>query len=133
LIARVGPHDLGPWESARPGPLRDVAGLEPEPTGTHVRLDGRTLVRTTQRLALSDAGGDAVVGLWPAEPKPRAEFPCRGGRSAATVAAGRERGWGVAADPRPAFRTAPAARRMYMLPSSPPRSARAAGREILLD
>ena len=59
-----------------------------------------------------------AVATWPAELKPQACYLYGGGLGSALVAAAIERGWTVEPSPHIAFRTASAARRLYMCPSS---------------
>src|SRR5688572_1783827 len=108
MPARIGADDVGLFESPRPSLLREVSGIEPEPSGGHVLLDEHAGVRSAQRLALSDVGGGIVVALWPAELKPQAQYLYSDGRGRAMVEAARERSWDVWAVPHLAFFTSPA-------------------------
>lgn len=119
MTATIGPGDIDLYESPRPGLLRRIAGVEPEPAGTHVLLDSFG-IRSTQRLALSDVGGGVVVAFWPAELKPQAEYLFADGRGSAMVSAAIDRGWNVWAVPQLAFRKSPASRRLYMEPEIDP-------------
>ena len=58
------------------------------------------------------------MATWPAELKPQACYLYGGGLGSALVAAAIERGWTVEPSPHIAFRTASAARRLYMRLSS---------------
>lgn len=116
MTARIGADDVGFFESPRTGLLRQITGIEPEPSGIHVLLDKHAGVRSAQRLALGESGGGIVVGLWPAELKPQAEYLYQSGRGVALVNAARERDWQVSASPHLAFFTSPASRRLYMAP-----------------
>jgi hypothetical protein len=119
VSATIGPGDLTLYESPRPRLLRLITGREPEPKGTHVLLD-RFGIRSTQRLLVSDPGGNVVVAFWPAELKPQAEYLYRDGRGFALVREALQRGWQVWAAPHLAFFTAPASRRLYMSPDVDP-------------
>ena len=57
------------------------------------------------------------MATWAAELKPQACYLYGGGLGSALVAAAIERGWTVEPSPHIAFRTASAARRLYMRPS----------------
>jgi hypothetical protein len=118
MSARIGTEDVDLFAEPWPGSLlREVTGIEPEPSGQHVRFDVRTRIRSTQRLALADVGGEIVVGLWPAELKPQAEYLYDAGRAAAMIATASERSWSVTANPHLAFRNSAATRRLYLNPS----------------
>ena len=119
MTANIGPGDIDLYESPRLRLLRLIAGVEPEPAGTHVKLDGFG-IRSTQRLLVSDIGGSVIAAFWPAELKPQAEYLYRDGRGVAMVRAARELGWKVWAAPHIAFFTAPASRRLYMEPEIDP-------------
>lgn len=119
MTATIGPGDIDLYESPRPELLRRIAGVEPEPAGTHVMLASFG-IRSTQRLALSDVGGGVVVAFWPAELKPQAEYLYSDGRGSAMVSAAVERGWKVWAVPQLAFRSSPPSRRLYMEPDIDP-------------
>lgn len=114
MAARIGADDLKYFETPRRDLLREISGIEPEPGGTHVRLDKETGVRSTQRLALADSGGSVVVGFWPAELKAQAEFLYAGGRAQAMIAAARERDWTVESSPQLAFYTSSPPQRLYL-------------------
>lgn len=117
MTARIGADDVAPaFESPRPDLLRKITGIEPEPSGVHVLLDQHAGVRSIQRLALSDLGGGIIVGFWPAELKPQADFLYQEGRGTRMVEAARLSGWDVRPSPHLAFFTAPASRRLYMAP-----------------
>ena len=60
------------------------------------------------------------MATWPAELKPQACYLYGGGLGSALVAAAIERGWTVEPSPHIAFRTASAARRLYMRPPLAP-------------
>lgn len=116
VTARLGPDDLGA-SSFHPNLLRQITGVEPEPLGDHVRLDKKTTIKSVQRLALGDIGGEAIVAFWPAELKPQAEYLYRDGRAHAMIAAARECGWKVSPSPHLAYHTSPPERRLYMSPA----------------
>jgi len=100
--------------------LIDVAQVLPEqPAGVWVHL-GRLGFRSTQRLWIGDVPGGVAVATWPAELKPQACYLYGRGLGSALVAAAIERGWAVEPSPHIAFRTAPAARRLYMSPPIAP-------------
>jgi hypothetical protein len=69
-------------------------------------------------LWIGDVPGGVAVATWPAELKPQARYLYGGGLGSALVAAAIERGWEVEPSPHIAFRTASAARRLYMPLSS---------------
>lgn len=116
MTARIGADDTGFFEFPRPRLLREISGIEPEPSGIHVLLDEHAGVRSTQRLALGDVGGGIVVALWPAELKPQADYLYREGRGKAMVLAARSRGWDVRPSPHLAFFTSAPSQRLYMTP-----------------
>jgi hypothetical protein len=116
VTARIGADDIEFFESPRPDLLREITGLEPEPSGVHVLLENQS-VRSTQRVALGDVGGDVVVAIWPAELKRQAEYLYAEGRGQAMVAAARSRGWDVWPSPRLAFFTSAPEQRLYMAPA----------------
>jgi hypothetical protein len=114
MAAQIGADDLD-FRATDPALLRDVSGLDPEPSGKHVLL-GQIGVRSTQRLAIGDRGGTIIVALWPAELKPQAQYLYSSGRSAALIAAARSLRWSVVPSPHLGFRNSPASRRLYMAP-----------------
>ena len=116
MTARMGADDGGLFDTPRRGLLREITGIEPESKGVHVRLDEHAGVRSMQRLALGDVGGGIVVGLWPAELKPQAEYLYTYGRGTAMVVAARELDWYVRPNPHLAFFTSPYTQRLYMAP-----------------
>jgi hypothetical protein len=101
VTAQLGANDL---DDITPDPklLAEVTGIEPEASGMHVLLDAHG-VRSIQRIALDDAGGGAVVALWPGELKSQARYLYDVGRGEAVVAAAREHGWRAAARPHIGF------------------------------
>jgi len=114
--AHIGPDDLHLFESPRPDLLQSITGIAPEADGDHVRLDRHTNVRSTQRVALSALGTGFIVGFWPAELKPQAEFLYRDGRALAMLEAAEARGWETYPSPQLAFYTSPPALRLYVHP-----------------
>jgi hypothetical protein len=114
--AHIGPDDLHLFASPLPNVLREITGIEPEPREDHVRLDQHTRVRSTQRLALSAIGSGFIVGFWPAELKPQAEFLYTAGRAQKMLEAASARGWETYPSPQLAFYTSPPERRLYMHP-----------------
>lgn len=119
MTATIGPDDIDLYASPRPALLRLIAGVEPEPRGTHVLLEGLG-IRSVQRLLVSDAGGSVIVAFWPAELKPQAEYLFVDGRGERMVGTAVERGWNVWAVPQLAFFNSPASRRLYMTPDIDP-------------
>jgi len=113
MTAQIGYDGLDRRGDPRPELLIDVARVQPEPGGDWVHL-GRLGFRSTQRLWIGDYDGGVAVATWAAELKPQACYLYGGGLGSALVAAARERGWEVEPSPHIAFRTAPAARRLYM-------------------
>ena len=100
-----------------PEMLREVTGLEPERSGSHVLLDEGAGVRSTQRLALGDVGGDVVAFTWPAELVPQARYAYDGERAPRLIAAARDGRWEVDMRPHLAFRNSRAAQRFYTNPT----------------
>jgi len=116
MTAQIGYDGLDRRGDPRCELLIDVAGVEPEPGRDWVDL-GRLGFRSTQRLWIGDYDGGVAVATWAAELKPQACYLYGGGLGSALVAAAIERGWAVEPSPHIAFRTASAARRLYMSPS----------------
>jgi hypothetical protein len=114
--AHIGPDDLGLFDSPQPDLLRAITGLEPEEREDHVRLDKHTGIRSAQRVALSAIGNGIIVGFWPAELKPQAEFVYVEGRAQAMLETAEARGWETYPSPQLAFYTSPPAQRLYMHP-----------------
>jgi hypothetical protein len=117
MTAQIGYDGLDSRGDPRPELLIDVARVQPEPAGDWVHL-GRLGFRSTQRLWIGDVPGGVAVATWPAELKPQACYLYGGGLGSALVAAAIEHGWAVQPSPHIAFRTASAARRLYMSPST---------------
>jgi hypothetical protein len=117
MTAQIGYDGLDARGDPRPELLIDVAGVQPGPGRDWVHL-GRLGFRSTQRLWIGDVPGGVAVATWPAELKPQACYLYGGGLGSALVAAAIERGWAVEPSPHIAFRTASAARRLYMSPRS---------------
>jgi hypothetical protein len=115
VAATIGPDDIGVYDSPLPDLLREVAGAEPVAAGTHVMLDGQG-VRSAQRLAIGDVGGQAVAALWPAELKEQALYLYGQGLGRPMIATARDRGWSAEASPHLAFRNSSAHVRLYMKP-----------------
>ena len=115
MTATIGATESHLFTTPRPGLLREVSGIEPGAGGLSVFLEEHG-VRSTQRLSLADVGGGVVVGLWPAELKPQAQYLYADGRAGALIAAARKRRWSVEANPHLAFHTAPGERRLYLNP-----------------
>jgi hypothetical protein len=118
VTARIGADDIEFFESPRPALLREITGLEPEPSGVHVLLENQG-VRSTQRVAIGDVGGDVVAAIWPAELKRQADYLYAKGRGQAMVAAARGRGWDVRPSPHIAFFNSAPAQRLYLTPEIP--------------
>jgi hypothetical protein len=114
VVAELGAHDL---DGVTPLPelLREVSGIEPEPSGMHVLLDGSG-VTSMQRLVIGDLAGSVLAALWPAELQGQARYVYGGDRGEAVVAAARAQGWTAAPSPHIAFFTAQPAVRLYMSP-----------------
>jgi hypothetical protein len=114
MAAQIGADDVD-FATPRPGLLREISGIEPEPLGVHVLLAGHG-VRSTQRLALGDVGGGLVAALWPGELKPQALHLYRAGRSIAMISAARKLGWSARPSPHIGFFNSAAALRLYLDP-----------------
>jgi hypothetical protein len=118
LTARIGADDVAvELESPLRALLRRVCGCEPEPDGLHVLLDKSLGTQSTQRIAISDVGGNVQVSFWPAELKPQALYFYSGGRAIAAIEEARRREWDVRPSPHLAFFTSPPSRRLYMSPA----------------
>jgi hypothetical protein len=117
VTAQIGYDGIDARGDPRRKLLIDVARVQPEPAGDWVHL-GRLGFRSTQRLWIGDVPGGVAVATWPAELKPQACYLYGDGLGSALVAAAIERGWEVEPSPHIAFRTASAARRLYMRPRS---------------
>jgi hypothetical protein len=100
--------------------LTDVAGVQPQPGREWVHLKDKLGFRSVQRLWIGDVPGGVVVATWPAELAEQARYLYGGGLGSVLVAAAIERGWTVIPSPHIAFYSAPAARRLYMLPPVDP-------------
>src|SRR5437016_13356298 len=111
-----GTDDLHLLETPLPQLLREVTGLDPEPSGGHVRLD-RAGVRSTQRVAMGDVGGGIVAFTWPGELTAQARYLYDGGRAARLLRAARAGDWEVDLRPHLAFRNSRAAQRLYTNPT----------------
>ena len=111
-----GTADLHLLDTPLPELLREVTGLEPELSGSHVRLDTGADVRSTQRLALGDVGGGVVLLTWPAELVPQAHYLYDGKRAPRLLAAARDGAWDVDARPHLAFWNSRASQRLYTNP-----------------
>jgi hypothetical protein len=116
MTAQIGYDGLDRRGDPRPELLRAVAGVKPEPERDWVHL-GRLDFRSTQRLWIGEYDGGVAVATWPAELKPQACYLYGDGLGSALVAAAIDRRWTVEPSPHIAFRTAAAARRLYMCPS----------------
>lgn len=111
-----GTVELPLFENPLPELLREVTGSAPVSSGTHVVLE--TLgVRSTQRLALADVGGDVAAFTWPGELARQAHYLYAAGRASRLLTAARDGGWEV--DPRPhlAFWNSHARQRLYTNPT----------------
>src|SRR6266852_2328151 len=117
MTAQLGADGLDLLGDPLPELLTDVAGVRPQPGGEWVHLKDELGFRSIQRLVIRDVDGSVVVATWPAELAEQARYLYRGGLGSALVAAAIERGWTVIPSPHIAFRTASAARRLYMRPS----------------
>jgi hypothetical protein len=120
MSAHYGAPDLERWALPLPRLLREVTGIEPASNPNHVRLDDQLGIRSVQRLALADVGGQAIAGLWPAELKAQALYLYAEGRAQRMISAARGRQWQVVARPHLAFFNAPPALRLYMEPEVSP-------------
>jgi hypothetical protein len=120
MAAQIGADGLDLFGDPRPELLTDVARVQPQPGDEWVHLEDRLGFRSTQRLRISDLAGGVVVATWPAELARQARYLYSRGRGSALVAAAIERGWTVEPSPHIAFRTAAAARRLYMSPPLKP-------------
>jgi hypothetical protein len=116
VSAQIGADDLELFQGPQPDLLEEISGIRPEPGGLHVLLD-QLGVRSTQRLALSGFGGGYVVALWPAELKEQAKYLYGRRLAKAMVREALERGWLAEGAPQLAFRSSPAAQRLYMKPT----------------
>lgn len=115
VAATIGPDDIALYESPLPELLREVSGMTPVESGSHVMLDERG-VRSTQRLATGDVGGSVVVALWPAELKEQATYLYGRRLGRPVVAMALTRGWSAKPSPHLAFRNSPSRLRLYMAP-----------------
>jgi hypothetical protein len=116
VAATIGPNDINLYASPLPDLLHEVSKISPVEAGTHVMLDEHG-VRSTQRLAIGDVGGNAVVALWPAELKEQAKYLYGQRLGRPMIAAARGRGWTAAPSPHLAFRNSSARLRLYMAPT----------------
>jgi len=114
-----GTADLHLLETPLPDLLREVTGLEPNPSGSFAMLKGAG-VRSTQRLALGDVGGGVAGFTWPAELVPQAEYLYHGGRAPRLLAAAGDGGWEVDTRPHLAFWNSSPRQRLYMNPTIGP-------------
>lgn len=73
MTAQIGDGGLDLFGDPRPELLADVARARPEPGGEWADL-GQLGFRSTQRLRLSDLGGDMTLVTWPAELQPQARY-----------------------------------------------------------
>ena len=115
MTARIGSEDDELFRDPRPGLLGAVTGLAAESDGLSVMLD-QYRIRSIQRIALSGSGDGVLVGLWPAELRPQADFLYGKRLGTLMVARARERGWVADANPHLAFHGAPSNRRLYLRP-----------------
>ena len=116
MSARIGPNDQSLLEHPRPHMLQELSGISPVAKGTHVLLDEHG-IRSIQRLALADIGGRIVLGLWPAELKPQAEYAYKLGRARRMIDKARELGWTALPGPHIAFHNASPPQRLYLYPA----------------
>jgi hypothetical protein len=117
MTAQIGYDGLDLRGDPRPDLLIEVAGVKPEePKRDWVHL-GRLGFRSTQRLWIGSVPGGVAVMTWPTELKPQACYLYGSGLGSALVDAATKSGWEVEPSPHIAFRTASAARRLYMSPS----------------
>lgn len=115
VAASIGPNDIAVHQSPLPELLREVTGIATVESGTHTMLDDCG-VRSTQRLAIGDVGGQVVAALWPAELKEQAVFLYGRRLGRTMIAAARSRGWSAEPSPHLAFRNSAAQVRLYMTP-----------------
>lgn len=123
MTAQIGANGLDLFGDARPELLADVVRDQPVPGGKWVDIEarrGRTGLRSTQRLWISDVPDGVVVATWPAELARQARYLYLGAFGPALVTAAIERGWTVEPSPHIAYYNAPSGRRLYMRPSIPP-------------
>lgn len=111
-----GTSDLHLLESPLPELLRQVTGLSPDRSGSHVLLD-ELGVRSTQRLALADVGGGVVAFTWPGELSGQARYLYAAGRASELLAAARETGWEVDMRPHLGFWRSRPVDRLYTNPA----------------
>jgi hypothetical protein len=115
VTATIGSDDIAVYASPLPDLLRETTGIAPVAAGTHVMLDDRG-VRSAQRLAIGDIGGNAVVMLWPAELKEQAKYLYGARLGRPMITAARQRGWTARPNPHLAFRNSSGPVRLYMAP-----------------
>ena len=111
--AQIGPREPDLFDLGRPDLLLEVSGLKAEAEGRHVLLDAAGF-RSLQRLALAEVGGGLVVGFWPAELKPQAQYVYSNARGEALVEAARAGGWNVRPNPHMGFFNSMARLRLYL-------------------
>jgi hypothetical protein len=117
MTAQIGYDGLDLRGDPHPERLIEVAGVQPEEPGRDWVHLGRLGFRSTQRLWIGGYADGVAVMTWAAELKPQACYLYGGGLGSALVDAAIKRGWEVEPSPHIAFRTASAARRLYMSPS----------------
>lgn len=121
MTAQIGADDVDLFLEPQPDLLEEMSGISPERGEMgHVLLEPYG-VHSTQRLALSSAGGGGLMlATWPAELKLQALYLY--GRRLATpmITRALKLGWTAAASPHLSFRNAPATRRLYMSPAIDP-------------
>jgi hypothetical protein len=111
-----GLSDLPLLETPDEALLRELSGLQPEPS-SHVLLDKGLGVRATQRLAVTDVGGGIAVFTWPAELQPQAKYLYSGDRAKRLLAAAADGAWDVDLRPHLAFWLSNPEERLYLNPT----------------
>ena len=115
--AQKGPRlDVDLYNGPNADLVQQVTGIEPDPANGHAFLEDAGF-KSLQRLILADANGGAVVGLFPGELKPNAQFLYSEHRAETFLSTALETGWRVWANPHIAFRQAPVHQRLYLEPT----------------
>lgn len=120
MTVRMGADDVDFFNSPREDLLKEITGLDPEPSGAYVLLDEHLGTTSTQRFALADLGGGIEAALWPGETKAQAMYLYSAGRAATMIEAAQSCGWRVTASPHLAFLNSYARQRLYMTPDIDP-------------
>jgi len=113
----MGPRlGVGLFQHPNPQLVLQVTGIQPEHPGGHASLDEAGF-KSTQGLTVADANGGHVVGVWPGELKPNAEFLYSDHRAETLITTAIKNGWEVWANPHIAFHNAPPHQRLYLDPT----------------